>query len=157
MLSRRMLLTSVLAASSSAAFAQTAPRPPSTAASATQEVLALREAIRAAIAKKDKAALEALYADNFMHLRDSGRADLKGERIALLLSGEETIETAPENGVAVQVYGTSTAVATGASPIKDAGTGRSAMFRWLAVYVRAEDRWQVALSQASRVPAPARR
>jgi Domain of unknown function (DUF4440) len=154
---RRALLTSVIASAPSAAFAQTATPATAAAASATQEVLALRERIRAAVAKKDKAALEALYADNFMHLRDSGRADLKPERIALLLSGEQTIETAPEEGIAVQVYGPATAVATGASPIKDPATRRAVMFRWVTVYVRGEAGWQVALSQASRVPAPARR
>lgn len=151
MLARRALLTAVLAAAPLAAAAQTAPRAPSAERSATQEVLALREHIRAAIAKKDRAALEAAYAENFMHLRDSGRADLKGERIALLLSGEQTIETAPEDGLAVQVYGPSAAVATGASPIREAA-GRTAAFRWLVVYVKGETGWQVAASQASRVP-----
>ena len=153
--SRRALVTTLLALPS-IALAQSAPRAPP-AAAATQEVLALREKIRAAIAKKDKAALEALYAENFMHLRDSGRADLKPERIALLLSGEETIETAPEENVAVHVYGAATAVATGASQIKDPATKRPAAFRWVVVYARGENGWQVALSQASRVPPPARR
>jgi ketosteroid isomerase-like protein len=153
--SRRALLTGFLVAPP-VALAQAAPRPPATAASATQEVLALRETIRAAVAKKDKAALEALYLENFMHLRDSGRADLKPERIALLLSGEETIETAPEENVAVHIYGAATAVATGASQIKDPATKRPAAFRWVVVYARGENGWQVALSQASRVPPPRR-
>ena len=150
-LARRAFLA-LLAAAPAAAIAQTAPRPPSEGASATQEVLALRERIRAAVAKKDRAALEPLYAENFMHMRDSGRADLKAERLALLVSGEQTIETAPEDGLAIQVYGPSTAVATGASPIRDRASGKSAMFRWVVVYVRGESGWQVALSQASRVP-----
>jgi Domain of unknown function (DUF4440) len=147
--SRRALLTALLAAAPLPARAQTAGAP-SAASPATREVLALRERIRAAIARKDRATLEAVYAENFMHMRDSGRADLKPERIALLLSGEETIETAPEEGVAVQVYGASTAVATGSSQIKDPAT-RAATFRWVVVYVRDEGGWQVALSQASRV------
>ena len=116
-------------------------------------MLALRERIRAAVAGKDRAALEALYADNFMHMRDSGRADLKPERIALLLAGEQTIETAPEDGVAIQVYGAATAVATGASAIKDPATGKPTRFRWVVVYFKGDPDWQVALSQASRVPA----
>jgi hypothetical protein len=156
-LSRRALLANFLAAAPSIALAQAAPRAPGETASATQEVLVLRDRIRAAVAKKDKAALEALYADNFMHMRDSGRADLKAERIALLISGEQTIETAPEDELAVQVYGPSTAVATGASPIRDSATGKTASFRWVVVYVRADGGWQVALSQASRIATPARR
>jgi hypothetical protein len=86
-------------------------------------------------------------------MRDSGRADLKPERIALLLTGEQTIETAPEDGVAIQLYGAATAVATGASAIKDAATGKPARFRWVVVYFKGGPDWQVALSQASRVPA----
>ena len=138
-----------------AVTAQTSPRAPAAGASATQEILALRERIRAAAAAKDRAALEALYADNFMHMRDSGRADLKGERIALLVAGEPAIETAPEDGLSVQVYGFATAVATGASPIRDAATGKPAQFRWVVVYFKGDAGWQVALSQASRVAAPA--
>jgi hypothetical protein len=149
----RALLAFVVAAAPAAAIAQTTPRAPTTGASPTQEVLALRERIRATVARKDKAALEPLYADNFIHMRDSGRADLKAERIALLVSGEQGIETAPEDGLAIHVYGPSTAVATGASPIRDPATGKSAMFRWVVVYVRGDAGWQVALSQASRVPA----
>jgi Domain of unknown function (DUF4440) len=154
-LTRRALPIALLTAAPSLVLAQSAARAPSSPA--THEVLAVREAVRAAVAKKDKAALEALYAENFMHLRDSGRADLKAERIALLLSGEQTIETAPEDGVAVQHYGPTTAVATGTSQINDPASRRAATFRWLVVYVRADAGWQVALSQASRVPTPARR
>ena len=148
------LITALIAVPRTAE-AQTSPRPPAAGASATQEILALRERIRAAVAAKDRAALEALYADNFMHMRDSGRADLKAERIALLLAGEPAIETAPEDGLAIQVYGAATAVATGASPIRDAATGKAAQFRWVVVYFKGDAGWQVALSQASRVAAPA--
>jgi hypothetical protein len=153
--SRRALLTAFPAGALSVAlgdhsFAQGADE------GVARQILALREKIRAAVAVKDKAALEALYLDNFMHLRDSGRADLKAERIALLLSGESTIETAPEQGVTVHVYGPAAAVANGSSDIKDAATGRTAPFRWLVLYVDNGAGWRVALSQASRVPVPPR-
>ena len=49
--------------------------------------------------------------------------------------------------------GAATAVATGASAIKDAATGKPARFRWVVVYFKGDPDWQVALSQASRVPA----
>src|SRR3954465_4159517 len=149
-LSRRLILGFAAAAASLPAAAQTAAQP---SAAATQDGLGPREKIRAAVAAKDRAALEALYADNFMHMRDSGRADLKPERIELLLSGEQTIETAPEDGVAIQLYGPATAVASGASAIKDPGTGKPARFRWVVVYVKGDVGWQAAFSQTSRVPA----
>jgi ketosteroid isomerase-like protein len=120
-------------------------------AAATQEILDLREGLRAAVARKDRAALEGFYADNFQHLRDTGRLDLKPERIALLLAGDQGIETAREEEMAVQVYGPATAVATGTSRVRDTSTGQSAPYRWLTVYVRTGEGWRVALSQASRV------
>jgi hypothetical protein len=90
------------------------------------------------------------YADAFRHLRESGRADLKDDRISLLVKGEPTIETAPDQGVEVTVYGAATAIATGTSAV---GTppGKPVPFRWLAVYVKEDGRWRLALSQASRV------
>jgi hypothetical protein len=152
-LSRRALVALLTAASAPLPVAAQSGASPSAAAAATQDVLALRERIRAAVAGKDRAALEALYADNFMHMRDSGRADLRPERIALLLGGEQTIETAPEDGVAIQLYGPGTAVATGASAIRDPATGKPVRFRWVVVYVKGDVGWQAAFSQASRVPA----
>jgi ketosteroid isomerase-like protein len=147
---RRVVLAVLLTATPSALYAQA--RPASGESPAAQEILELREKIRAAVAAKDRAALEALYADNFAHLRDSGRADLKGDRITLLLSGETTIETAPEEGVDVQLYGPATAAATGVSSIPDRNARRPASFRWLVVYAKdAAGGWRVALSQASRI------
>jgi hypothetical protein len=135
----------------SPAPAQT-PRPaPNADAAVHAEILNLRETIRAAVAAKDRAALERFYADNFIHMRDSGRVDLKGGRIALLLSGASAIETAPEDEFVVQSYGSGTAAATGVSRIVDGATDRAARFRWLTVYVRDGADWRVALSQASRI------
>jgi hypothetical protein len=150
--SRRAALLVVFAAAPLATLAQTARAPrPAAEAPMAQEALAFRERIRAAIAAKDRPALEAAYADNFSHLRDSGRADLKGERIALLLAGEPTIETAPEENLVVQVFEPATVAVIAVSPVKDRETGQSPRFRWLAVYVKQADGWKVALSQASRV------
>ena len=148
--SRRQALLMVLAVAPVAAFAQGA-RAPRAEAPMAQEALAFRETIRAAIAAKNRAALETAYADNFSHLRDSGRVDHKGERIALLLSGEPTIETAPEENLVVQVFEPATVAVVAVSPVKDRQTGQAPRFRWLTVYVKQADGWKVALSQASRV------
>ena len=146
---RRILLALLAAAMPSLAAAQMARGVAE--AIVTDEVLAFRERIRTAAGKKDRQALAAAYADNFRHFRDSGRVDLKNERIALLVSGESTIETAPEENMVVQVFTPALAVVSGVSPIKDRQTGRSPAFRWLTVYMKQGDAWQVAISQASRV------
>jgi hypothetical protein len=145
---RALVLGLALAAAPAAAFAQGSRA--GADASAAQEVLALREKIRAAVAAKDRKTLQAAFADNFMHLRDSGRVDLKPERIALLLSGEATIETAPEENMNVQFYEPATVALTGVSTIRERQSTRGARFRWLTVYVKQGDGWKVALSQASR-------
>jgi hypothetical protein len=156
-LSRRAALLVLLAAAPCVAFAQTARAPRAGAeAPLAREALAFRDKVRAAIEAKDRAALEAAYADNFSHLRDSGRVDHKSERIALLLSGEPTIETAPEENLVVEVFEPATVAVVAVSPVKDRQTGQSPRFRWLTIYVKQADGWRVALSQASRVP-PARR
>ena len=149
---RRAALLFIAALAAAPVVAQTA-RPRAGAESAlAQEALAFREKIREAVTAKNRQALNAAYADNFNHLRDSGRVDLKPERIALLLMGESTIETEPEENMTVQVYEPATVAVTGVSPIKDRQTGKPARFRWLTVYVKQADGWKVALSQASRAP-----
>ena len=148
---RAAWLIVVALAAAPPALAQTARRSENQAdASLAQEALAFREKIRAAIAAKDRAALEAAYAGNFTHLRDSGRVDHKSDRIALLLSGEPTIESAPEENMTVQVFTPATVAVVAVSPVKDRQTGQSPRFRWLTVYVKQADGWKVALSQASR-------
>jgi len=139
------LLALLAAATPGSAAAQSAAEP-----DAAPRILEFRDRIKAAVTARDRATLERLYYDGFMHLRDSGRVDLKADRIALLLSGEVTIETAREEQVVVQAFGPTTAAATGVSAIKD-GAGKPIRFRWLSVYVKDPlGDWRVAVSQASR-------
>lgn len=144
---RREALLALLAA---AAAPGAAAAQPAADGDAAPRILEFRDRIKAAVAARDRATLERLFHDGFSHLRDSGRVDLKADRIALLLSGEVTIETAREEQVVVQAFGPATAAATGVSAIKDAA-GKPIRFRWLTVYVKdALGEWRVAISQASR-------
>jgi hypothetical protein len=148
-----LLLICMSALATGAAMAQPGGMPRGGSdAGAAQEVLGFREKVRTAVSGRDRQVLQAAYADNFMHLRDSGRVDLKTERIELLLSGESTIETAPEENINVQFYQPGMVAVTGVSPIRERHSTRSARFRWLTVYVKQGDGWKVALSQASRLP-----
>jgi hypothetical protein len=152
-ISRRaaLLMIVAVAAAPAAVSAQGVRARAGSDAPLAEEALAFREKVRAAVAAKNRAGLEAAYADNFTHLRDSGRIDHKGDRIALLLAGEPTIETAPEENMVVQVFTPATVAVVGMSPVKDRQTGQSPRFRWLTVYVKQADGWRIALSQASRV------
>lgn len=121
-----------------------------------RQILAFRELVRAAAKAGDRAILAAAYEDNFSHVREGGRMDDKATRIALLLSGEATIETAVEDELTLQSFGSGTAAAIGTSRIKEPASGRLIPYRWLAVYVRDGNTWRLALSQASRMAPEAR-
>ena len=154
-LSRRGAFLSALAAvpgllAAPAVLAQTGERRPDEAAM-TLEIMAMRDRLKEAARGRDRKALEGFYDDRFQHLRDTGRADPKHERITLLLAGEATIETEPEREVAVTAYSPDVAVAIGTTPIPDPAAKRPALFRWMALYVRDDGAWRIAMSQASRL------
>lgn len=106
------------------------------------------EAIRA----RDRETLERIYADDYTHTHAVGRVDDKMQRIAALISGELTIEAAEADDVSIRTYGTTTAVVTGQSTITSQGENQSpTRYRWIAVYVRRANRWQLVASQATRI------
>jgi ketosteroid isomerase-like protein len=119
---------------------------------AAHEVEALREELKRAIERKDAALLQAMYADSFTHTHGSGRIDGKDTRIVSALAGHPVIETAPVEELSYRVFGDHTIVVTGKSPIPNKAENRSDNFRWISVYVKTGGRWQLAASQATRMP-----
>jgi hypothetical protein len=128
------------------------PDAPGAATPAELEVLAAREAIRAAVAARDAAALRALYTDDFTHTHGSGKVDGRDTRIVSLLVAEPTIEMAPADDLHVRIHGNATAIVTGRSPILNRAENRTYDFRWVQVFVRDGARWRLAVSQATRLP-----
>jgi ketosteroid isomerase-like protein len=116
-----------------------------------EEVRAFRKSVVEAIAAKDAAKLRAAYADSFHHAHGSGKVDGKDARIVAVLAGDPVIENAPVTDLEIRVPGGWTAIATGKSPIKSLADGKTYEFRWIAVYVRSGDSWQIAASQATRL------
>jgi ketosteroid isomerase-like protein len=117
-----------------------------------EEVLDFRKSISRAIEAKDAAALRKIYADSFVHTHGSGKVDGKDARIVSALAGDPVIENAPVTELVIRVPGGWTAVATGLSPIRSLADGKTYQFRWTAVYVRTGETWQIAASQATRMP-----
>jgi hypothetical protein len=62
------------------------------------------------------------------------------------------IETAPVTELSIRVHGPDMAVMTGRSPILNRQENRTYDFRWMQVYSRASGQWQLAASQATRLP-----
>jgi ketosteroid isomerase-like protein len=119
---------------------------------AAHQVEALREELKRAIERKDVALLRAMYADSFTHTHGSGRMDGKDTRIVSALAGDPVIETAPVEELNYRAFGDHTIIVTGKSPILNKAENKTYNFRWMAVYAKAGDRWQLAASQATRLP-----
>lgn len=117
-----------------------------------RQIMAFRTALKDAVAAKDVAKLRAMYADGFTHTHGSGKMDGKDARIVALLASDPAIETAPASELSIRVHGPDTVVMTGRSPILNRQEGRSYDFRWLQVYARSGGQWQLAASQATRLP-----
>jgi hypothetical protein len=116
-----------------------------------EEVVAFRKTVAAAIERKDAGALRKIYADSFVHTHGSGKVDGKDARIVSALAGDPVIENAPVTDLVIRVPGGWTAIATGMSPIRSLADGKTYNFRWIAVYVRMGEGWQIAASQATRL------
>lgn len=114
--------------------------------------MALRREITEAIRARDRETLERIYADDFTHTHAVGRIDNKAQRIAALVSGEPTIESAGADDVNIRIYGATTAIVMGQSTVRSQGENQSpTQYRFIAVYVRRAKRWQIVASQATRI------
>jgi hypothetical protein len=117
------------------------------------QILHAREALQRAIAAKDVAKLRAIYGAGFTHTHGSGKVDGRDARIVAVLAGEPVIETAKVEELTIRALHADTAVVSGLSPILNAAESRAYMFRWMQVWVRVGGDWQLAASQATRLPA----
>lgn len=156
MIRRRLVVTALLAAAAAPALAHPHDQlDAERSGDIERQLAAFRAALKDAIAAKDVARLRALYADGYTHTHGSGKMDGKDARIVSLLAGDPVIETAPVAELSIRVHGPDTAVMTGRSPVLNTQENRTYEFRWLQVYTRASGEWQLAASQATRLPATA--
>lgn len=114
------------------------------------EITTLRQQLTTAIKQRDKKTLGEIYADDFTHTHASGQVDDKTKRIAALVSGDLTIESAEVNEIDIRFYNNSAAVAVGQSTITDAQQ-KPMKYRWTVVYVKSGKKWKIAASQATKV------
>lgn len=119
------------------------------------EIAAFRKAFQTAAANRDVAALRRFYADDFTHTHTSGKVDAKDARIVSVLAAEPTVEMAPIPEFRLSCFGESVCIARALSPIKR-GDGKWFDVRWTQTYVRTKVGWQIAISQATGLPATVR-
>jgi hypothetical protein len=117
------------------------------------EVTAFRAKLAKAVEARDFAELRAAYADTFSHTHGSGKLDNKDARLVSAMAGEPMIENAPASELSFRVFTGPTVIVTGRSPILNVKEQKTYDFRWVCVYVTAIGGWQLAVSQATRLPA----
>ena len=151
---RRDLLVAPLLLATVPAFAHPPEAPKGAEAQRmTVEVTNFRERLAKAVRDKDFPTLRACYHDTFTHTHGSGKLDNKDARIVAAMAGEPLIESAPATELLFRVHTGPTVILTGRSPILNVKEQKTYDFRWAAVYVTAIAGWQLALSQATRLPA----
>lgn len=117
-----------------------------------RQLTKFRSDLKDATAARDIVKLRAMYADGFTHTHGSGKVDGKDARLVALMAGDPVIETAAVTEMSISIHGTEMAIMTGRSAIPNKRDARDYDYRWMQVYTRASGDWQLAASQATRLP-----
>jgi len=124
---------------------------------AEQEVRAAIEQYRTALMKRDTAALERIWADDYTFINASGTVLTKAERLANAKSGATnlgTIESDPN--MKIRVYGGDVAIAVSRVTIKGQYSGKatSGQFQSSIVFAKTPSGWQLVCNQITPVTSP---
>jgi ketosteroid isomerase-like protein len=122
-----------------------------------QEVRAAIEQYRTALMKRDTAALEKIWADDYTFINASGAVLTKAERLANAKSGATnlgTIEMDPN--MKVRVYGGDVAIAINQVTLKGQYSGKatSGQFQSSIVFAKTPSGWQLVCNQITPVTSP---
>jgi ketosteroid isomerase-like protein len=117
-----------------------------------QEFVKLENAWKDAVIKRDRAALERLYTDEFMSTDQEGMVWNKAEDIDIDTNGVSQLASFKLDDVKARLYG-EVAVVTGRNISKGTLNGRpaSSETRFTDVFVKRDGRWQCAASQTTPV------
>jgi len=124
---------------------------------AEQEVRAAIEQYRTALMKRDTAALERIWADDYTFINASGTVLTKAERLANAKSGATnlgTIESDPN--MKIRVYGGDVAIAISRVTIKGQYSGKatSGQFQSSIVFAKTPSGWQLVCNQITPIASP---
>jgi ketosteroid isomerase-like protein len=131
------------------AFGQAATQADSENSKSEKEVRQAIEKYRTALLKRDTAALEKIWADDYIFVNASGEVLTKAQRLANAKSGATTLDSInEEENITVRVYQNS-AVATSRVTIKGqyAGQPTSGQYRSTHIWVKGTAGWQLVSNQ----------
>src|SRR6267143_1451390 len=124
---------------------------------AEQEVKQMIEQYRNALTKKDTAALERIWADDYTFINASGAVVTKAERLANLKSGATSLDTIiTDPDMKIRVYGGDVAVAINRVTLKGQYSGKatSGQFQASIVWAKTPSGWQLVCNQITPVTSP---
>ena len=106
-----------------------------------------------AMVRGDLTALRMALSDQLTYTHSSGRHETKAQFLASLTMGQLSYKAIIPEARAVRVY-SGVGIVTGTARMEITARGQDAHFRirYLAVYVKAQDRWQMVAWQSTRVP-----
>ena len=106
-----------------------------------------------AMVRGDLATLRMALADHLTYTHSSGQHETKTQFLASLTMGQLSYKSIIPEARSVRVYG-GAGIVTGTARMEITARGQDAHFRirYIAVYVRAQDRWQMVAWQSTRVP-----
>jgi ketosteroid isomerase-like protein len=106
-----------------------------------------------AMVRGDLAALRMVLADSLTYTHSSGVHDTKAQFLGSLTIGQLSYKTIIPEARSVCVYG-GVGIVTGTARMEIRARGQDTRYRirYLAVYVKAQDRWQLVAWQSTRLP-----
>jgi ketosteroid isomerase-like protein len=124
---------------------------------AEQEVRQMIEQYRTALTKKDTAALERIWADDYTFINASGAVVTKAERLANLKSGATSLDTiVTDSDMKIRIYGGDVAVAINRVTLKGQYSGKatSGQFQASIIWAKTPSGWQLVCNQITPVTSP---
>jgi len=149
---RFLLLLAIVIAYAVPLLAQETNPPKKPAPSIKDVILKLEQDWEDALLKSDVTVLERLYADTMIYTHSSGSVDDKKRYLENIRSGNTKYESMKRDEINVRVYG-NTALVTchWQVNVMSAGNKVNTNARYLHVYVRQNNRWQLVAHQATRL------
>lgn len=119
-------------------------------ADAEAELLKANQQYDEAIMRGDAAALDRIFADDFIYTNPKCEVIGKKDQIAALSSGAGNLEGAKSDDVRIRIYG-ETAVMTGRFTATEQRAEKTTAIeeRYTAVWVRKDGRWQLVTEQGN--------
>jgi ketosteroid isomerase-like protein len=136
------------------ALGQSANQQDSENSSSEREVREAIEKYKTALLRRDVAALEKIWADDYVFVNASGEVLTKQQRLANVKSGATALDSINEDeNLAVRVYQNS-AVTTNRVTIKGQYSGQSVsgQYRSTMVWVKSSAGWQLVSNQLTGLP-----